>query len=238
MSIGNSIRVRGIGGTLHLLLLRCFNFNRTPAHILSRMLDLKKFDREHNVETAGLIELDELGFDSPVKKLGTRYGGITPWRLKDLLDQIPEDFSTYTFIDIGSGKGAALFHAAEYPFRRIIGVEFSPELHEVALRNIKSFRSKTRKCMQIEAVCGDGGAYELPEGPLILFYNSPFDVPVWERAAKQIENMKPGNGRSYLIYSNWGWLPNAAAFVDQLSFLKLIHVDSDQTSRIYEIKRP
>ena len=31
------------------------------------------------------------------------------------------DFSQFTFIDIGSGKGRALLLAAEYPFRRVVG---------------------------------------------------------------------------------------------------------------------
>lgn len=234
MGIRHSIQVRGIGGTLQLVLHRVFNFNGTPGHIISRMLDLKRFDREHNVETAGLIELEQLKFDSPNKQHGSRYGGITAWRLKDLLDRIPADFSTYTFIDIGSGKGAALFHASDYPFKKIIGVEFSPELHEVALRNIANFRSRTRKCMNIEAVCGDGGAYEYPEGPWVLFFNVPFGVPVWERVAENLERAKRGRGTSYLIYSNVLWRPDAAEFVRRQSYLKLIYQEEDQTSRIYE----
>lgn len=234
MGIRHSIQVRGIGGTLQLVFLRVFNFSGTPGHIISRMLDLRRFDRQHNVETAGLIELDQLKFESPSKAHGTRYGGITAWRLKDLLDRIPVDFSRYTFIDIGSGKGAALFHASEYPFKKIIGVEFSPELHEVAVRNIASFRSRTRKCKDIEAICGDGGAYQYPEGPWVLFFNTPFDVPVWERAAANLARAQRGYGTSYLIYSNNLWIPEAAEFVRRLSYLKLIYQEEDQTSRIYE----
>ena len=47
------------------------------------------------------------------------------------------DFSQYTFVDVGSGKGRMLFVAAEYPFRRVVGVEFSNQLHVEALENIK-----------------------------------------------------------------------------------------------------
>ena len=75
MSLSNSLRVRGVGGTLHLAWRRFRDQGRTPPHILSRMLDLERYDREHHVETAGLIELDELEIDSPVKANGTRYGG-------------------------------------------------------------------------------------------------------------------------------------------------------------------
>jgi tRNA G46 methylase TrmB len=43
-------------------------------------------------------------------------------------------YSQYTFIDVGSGKGRVLFVAAEYPFRKVIGVEFQmPIGHDGAL---------------------------------------------------------------------------------------------------------
>ncbi len=232
MSLQNSVRVRGVEGTLHLMLLRFFNSGRIPEHILTRNFDLKRFDREHSVDTAGLIELDQLDFESPVKAHGTRYGGFPAWRLRDLFAQIPADFSRYSFIDLGSGKGAALFCAAEYPFHRIIGVEFSPELHEATLRNMSTYRSRAQKCRDIVSVCGDAGDYVFPEGPWVLFFNTPFGLPVWERVAANLALARRGQGTSYLIYSNYGWKLETAEFVHKLSFLRMVH--EDDTSRIYE----
>ena len=146
MSLANSLRVRGIGGTVELALRRAFNFDHVPEHLLSRMVDLRRYDRKHHVNTAGLVELDKLDIDSPSKAHGTRYGGASPWQFRDLLERLPIDASKYTFIDIGSGKGAALFQASDFPFREIIGVEFSPALHDDAVRNLKTFRSDTQKC--------------------------------------------------------------------------------------------
>jgi hypothetical protein len=177
VSLTNSLRVRGIQGTIQLALLRAFNFNRTPTHILSRMLDLRRYDREHHIETAGLIETKDLKLDTDSKAHGTRYGGATPWMFREILSQIPVDHKKYTFIDVGSGKGVALFLASDYPFRKIIGVEYAPELHEVALRNIRTFRSKTQKCSDISSICMDGGAYEYPDGPWVLFLTRHSDCP-------------------------------------------------------------
>jgi predicted RNA methylase len=42
-----------------------------------------------------------------------------------------------TFVDIGSGKGRALIIAAEYAFKRIIGVEYSPSLATICRRNLE-----------------------------------------------------------------------------------------------------
>src|SRR5271166_3265808 len=36
------------------------------------------------------------------------------------------DFRDFTFVDLGSGKGRTLLMAADYPFRRIVGVELLP----------------------------------------------------------------------------------------------------------------
>ncbi len=48
------------------------------------------------------------------------------------------------FVDIGSGKGRVLIAAAEHPFLQVAGVEYSKELHEAALNNIRS--AKRIKC--------------------------------------------------------------------------------------------
>src|SRR5947209_646072 len=111
MGIYHSLKVRGIFGTVHLALVRLLNFDGTPGHIISRMYDLRRFDRVHCVDTAGLIELDDIEFLSPTKAAGTRYGGVTSWLFKEILGQMTINHRAYSFIDIGSGKGAALLHA-------------------------------------------------------------------------------------------------------------------------------
>ncbi len=232
MSLSNSLRVRGVGGTLQLAWRRFRDKDGTPAYILSRTLDLERFDREHHVETAGLIELDELEISSPSKKHGVRYGGASPWIFKDLMARLPIDHSKYTFIDIGSGKGAALFQASDYPFREIIGVEFSLQLHQAALRNLRSFRSNTQRCTKITPICEDASAYEYPPGPWVLFFNSPFDVPLWKLTADNIARCAEGHPGSYLIHMNRGFVPGTPEFVESIPFLRRIYCDD--VSAIFE----
>lgn len=232
MSLSNSLHVRGVSGTIHLALLRIFNFKRTPEYILSRTLDLQRYDREHNIETAGLIETAQLKLESASKEHGTRYGGATPWVFRDTLDRIPIDHKQYTFIDIGSGKGAALFFASDYPFKAILGVEYAPELHEAALRNIASFRSTTQRCTDLRVLCEDGGNYQYPEAPSVLFFNTPFGLPVWKLAAKNLELASRAKKKRYLIFMNYGWIPETAEFVERLAFLNLIY--RGDTTLIFE----
>jgi hypothetical protein len=228
----NSIRIRGVVGTLRFFWLRIFNFSGVSPDILSRMFDLGEYDREHNVETVGLIEMDQLEFDSPNKAHGVRYGAVTPWKFQETLELIPVDHRQYTFVDLGSGKGAALLYASDYPFAKIIGVEFAPSLHAVALRNLERFHSKTQKCTDLTAIFQDAATYEFPAGPLILFFNIPFGVPIWKAVAQNFRRAPKGNGRSYWIFLNYGYLPEAADYVAGLDFLKLIY--SSENVRLYE----
>ena len=49
------------------------------------------------------------------------------------------DVRDYTLVDFGSVEGRVLLIASEVPFRRVIGVEFSPDLHSVAAANIAKY---------------------------------------------------------------------------------------------------
>ena len=52
------------------------------------------------------------------------------------MGKLDVDHREFSFVDYGSGKGRVLMLAAAYPFRRILGVEFSESLDRVARDNI------------------------------------------------------------------------------------------------------
>jgi hypothetical protein len=97
----------------------------------------------------------------------------------------------YTLIDVGSGKGRVMFLAAEYPFRRVVGVESVRELHSVTERNIQRYRHRARRCPVIEAVHARAQDYALPADPLVLFFFNPFPADVMaqvmQRVARSLE---------------------------------------------------
>ena len=96
-------------------------------------------------------------------------------------------FEDFTFIDFGSGKGKALLLASEFPIKKIIGVEFSPELHSIAHRNIEKYNNPGQKCMFIESVFLDFITFSLPHEPGVLYF---FD-PCYETAlAQTLENIR------------------------------------------------
>jgi len=63
-------------------------------------------------------------------------------RFLAILRALPLDPAGYTFVDLGSGKGAALVLAAKQGYGRLVGVEVDGALVDVALRNLRSLRRR------------------------------------------------------------------------------------------------
>ena len=127
------------------------------------------FDREHGVETAAEIQLEEVGIPlAEVSRGNGVYRPLTERVFREMFASIAIDAAQFTFIDVGSGKGKVLFMAADMPFKRIVGVEYAIGLHEVAVRNVANFHSSTQQCRALEVVHGDALKYPLPPGPVVL----------------------------------------------------------------------
>ncbi len=97
-----------------------------------------------------------------------------------------EQIRRATFIDVGSGKGRALFLAAMRPFRAARGVELSPVLHAIAERNLAIMRRHRALAAPIELELADATALTVPGGPLVVYLYHPFREPI---AAKVIDRL-------------------------------------------------
>jgi SAM-dependent methyltransferase len=152
------------------------------------------------VNSEGRIALQNLAIDSENRTLGFPYVP-SPGRLVDtLLLNIEEDLGRFDFIDFGSGKGRALLVASHYPFRRVIGVEFSPELHEIAQENIRRYQSPARRCQAVYSVCADAATFALSEHACVLYFNNPFAGPVFARVLRNIQIARERARKVYVLY--------------------------------------
>lgn len=112
------------------------------------------------------------------------------------------DFETFTFIDLGSGKGRALLLAAMYPFARIVGVEVQPELNTVAINNIERFHEPGQQCQSIESICCDAREYEFPLTNIVLYLFNPFPDYVLRDVLKNLVASAKRNPRSIEVLYN------------------------------------
>jgi SAM-dependent methyltransferase len=113
------------------------------------------------------------------------------------------DFSQFTFIDIGSGKGRALLLAAEYPFRRVVGVELLPELNSIAEENLRRFPVQKRACGKIQAICGDATEFSFPAEAVLVFLFHPLPEAGLTKLVRNLDSSLRVNPRpAYVIYVN------------------------------------
>jgi SAM-dependent methyltransferase len=114
-----------------------------------------------------------------------------------------KDVSDFSYVDLGSGKGRTLFVAAEWPFRQVIGVEFSRLLHEQACANIRTFRRWSRRCGPITSVEGDAREFVFPEGKFVLYMFNPFGQATMAEVLGNLERSLRQRPRHVVIVLLW-----------------------------------
>jgi SAM-dependent methyltransferase len=107
------------------------------------------------------------------------------------------------FIDFGSGMGRIVVLAARrYRLRRVIGVEISVQLHEIAERNIERNRRRLR-CQDVELVNADVLEYRIPDDVSIVYLYHPFTGPIFEHVVAELGRSVDRNPREIrIIYLN------------------------------------
>jgi len=90
---------------------------------------------------------------------------------------VPIDPNDDAFLDIGCGKGRAVVLAALRPFRRVIGVELSPELCCKCRDNVRR-ANRFIRARQIEILQVDALAYDIPSDVSVVHLFNPFDEAV------------------------------------------------------------
>ncbi|MBM3666411.1 MAG: class I SAM-dependent methyltransferase [Actinobacteria bacterium] len=91
----------------------------------------------------------------------------------------------HVFLDLGSGKGRVLDQAARYPFGRVIGVEISKRLCEIAERNIERGRRRYR-AGAVEVVRADMTAYEIPDDISHIYMYNPVTGSMFDAVVENI----------------------------------------------------
>ena len=196
----------GFFSTLKRFIAALWEFAResTPSRRRQRYGDVE-YDWDYRVDTTGatvswrdrLLGL----FHSP-------YQPTEPALFREMLASLmlasaKFDFREFTFIDIGSGKGRALLMAADYPFRRILGIELLPELHRVAKENIAKYKSDSQQCFAIDCLLGDACEFAFPPEPTVLYLFNPLPESGLVRMMSNLEHSLREHPRPvFVLYHN------------------------------------
>jgi len=139
----------------------------------------KAYDAEHRVETERNRDTEwAADIDSEHWGQGTGYHPSPPDAVRRAIRSLDIDHRAYTFADVGSGKCRVPLVASEFPFKACLGIEYDPQLHAIAERNIAAYRGDNQRCVAVRSHCADATTFDLPLTPLVLFFHDPFGEPV------------------------------------------------------------
>lgn len=157
------------------------------------------FERRYCLNCSGYIENRKLEtIHSAALPHSMAYQAVTCAALRELVDEVKKtDIVFDHFIDLGSGKGKACFYAAtRFRFRKIIGVEFSGPLVEIARDNAAKFGVDN-----IFFVNADAASFCLPPGNNLIFLFNPFGESILRKFLES--NMdRFRQSRSIIAYAN------------------------------------
>ncbi len=120
---------------------------------------------------------------------------------ENILDHVDCRPGESVLLDYGCGKGRAVVLAATRPFKRVIGVERSPDLSAAARRNIDRARPKLA-CDNVEIVSDDARTYRVPDDVSVVYLFNSFDGPVLADVLERIrESIARAPRKLTFVYS-------------------------------------
>lgn len=140
-------------------------------------------ERRLGIHTTGSIAGNELEFDA------TSFGyQPVPYASFDAaMQHVSLRPGEDVFIDYGCGMGRAVVLAATYPFRRVVGVERSHALSQIARDNIRRARSKLY-CADVTIATQDARDFKVPDDVTHIFLFNPFDEPIVMAVLRRIHD--------------------------------------------------
>ncbi len=107
-------------------------------------------------------------------------------------------------IDVGCGKGTVLLLAGRYPVRRVVGVELTPDLAQIARRNVEVARDKLR-AYEIQVVNRDVLEWSVPDDVTVIYAYNPFIGEVFHEVIDRVRASYYRNPRPLRILYNHPW---------------------------------
>lgn len=176
-----------------------------PAHIFNttrvrRAERAERFDQHFGTDTDHILYPWQM---NSLRRWRTK--GVHPYEATSaslicaILQSLPVDTKDFEFVDLGSGKGRVLLVASEFGFTRIVGIEISRELHEIAQRNVRRYRAAVKAAAAIEVRNHDATGYRFGRAPVVLFLFNPFDQATLRQVLAELETSLSEHPRDALV---------------------------------------
>jgi SAM-dependent methyltransferase len=161
--------------------------------------DERLFDHDLGIRTFDSLDPAQFGAVGPHAK--TRFYAPTARagldRIFESIRRLPME--AFTFVDLGSGMGRVVLFASQFPFREVVGVEFSPAFHAIAEQNLLTYRAP-RKTLSVRLLHADATEYAFPPTPLVLYIYNAFDRTVLKKIVENLETSLRETPRDVVVY--------------------------------------
>ena len=165
------------------------------------MLD-SSWDFFHGTETLARIHPRNLDTNSSNKDQATSYGATRARPLVQLLARLdlPREGC---FLDLGCGKGRAILIAANYGFKKVVGVDFSEPLCQIARKNLEAFGRRRKLKSEVVIVHADVVDYAIQPDETTFFLYDPFSSEVLSKVLENLRQSLAAHPREiWLIYNS------------------------------------
>jgi SAM-dependent methyltransferase len=158
------------------------------------------FDLRNGTDTYKRVAQSELTVDSANQAQAAPY---FPTRGRSFLKaleafQVPKEG---TLVDLGSGKGKILLLAAQKGFRRVRGIEFSPDLARIAVTNAQRMKGNLGNA-EVETLCIDVTTYSFSPDETVFFMFAPFGPDVMRQTMVNLqESLDEHPRRIWIVYT-------------------------------------
>ena len=179
--------------------VRRVGLKSTAALAVARVYDTA-FDMRWKVDTAKRAELDELNINEESVGRGQMYQPTGVLQFQHVLEHVAFP-KPGVLVDYGCGKGRTLLLAARSAFQRVVGIEFSAELCDVARANVIAFEKAGQLRAPVDVVCVDAARYAYRGDENIFYFFYPFDADLMERVMDGIDASLAASPRdAVLVY--------------------------------------
>lgn len=149
-------------------------------------------DKCRHVDFYALAENGEQGCPPP--EIGTRYMASSPLYNRSIYSYLcRQDHTCDAIMDVGCGKGRMLEFFSRFGFQKVAGLEYSPELTEIARKNMRTLH------LDCEVLRGDAADFDGYDSYNYYYLFNPFPQAVMEQFAGKLKESLGRNPRQITV---------------------------------------